>query len=317
MTGRKGPKPTSERLRRLLVMLPWLMERGEVSLAEMAAQFSLSVAELVKDLELAAMCGLPPYQDELVDVFIDDDTVFVGIPRLFTRPLRLTAPEGFALLAASQTAMQLPGADPDGPLARALAKLAAELGHGAVVVDAPAPPMADTVAAAAAACERVRVTYWSAAAEEPSEREITPRTVFVDRGHWYVIADDHRSGEERIFRIDRIERCEPTGVIDAARHADAPGSDDWFEHNDLPVATVRLAPEARWVVERYPVRSSADTPDGLVVELTVAHERWLADLLVRLGVSAEVLAPDEWRDLGARTAAELLRRYDAQRTDGS
>jgi proteasome accessory factor C len=269
------------------------------------------VPELVKDIELAAMCGLPPYQDELVDVFIDDDTVFVGIPRLFTRPLRLTAPEGFALLAATQAAMQLPGADPDGPLARALARLAALLGPGAVVVDAPAPPLADAVAAAAAEHARVRIVYWSAAAEQPSEREVTPRTVFVDRGHWYLIADDHRTDEQRIFRIDRIDRCERTGVIDEPRAVAAPGADDWFEHSDLPTATVRLAPSARWVLERYPVRSSTDTPEGVVVELTVAHERWLADLLVRLGSSATVLAPAEWVDLGPRTASALLRRYDS------
>ena len=77
-------------------MLPWLAERRESSVAEMAEQFGLTEDELVKDLMLASMCGLPPYQDELVDVFIDDDMVFTGIPRLFTRPLRLTAPEATA-----------------------------------------------------------------------------------------------------------------------------------------------------------------------------------------------------------------------------
>ena len=106
------------RLSRLLVMLPWLMEQGEVPLAEVARRFGLSAAEVARDLELAAMCGLPPFVDEMIDVFIDDDTVFVGVPRLFTRPLRLTAPEGFALVAAGRAAMQLPGAEPGGPLGR-------------------------------------------------------------------------------------------------------------------------------------------------------------------------------------------------------
>ena len=75
------------------------------------------------------MCGLPPFVDELIDVFIDDEIVFVGVPRLFTKPLRLTAPEGFALLDRGRAAMQLPGADPDSPLGRGLAKLAAALGE--------------------------------------------------------------------------------------------------------------------------------------------------------------------------------------------
>jgi predicted DNA-binding transcriptional regulator YafY len=68
-------------------------------------------------------------------------------------------------------------------------------------------------------------------------------------------------------------------------------------------------------VERFPVRSIADDPAGegwQVVELAVASEGWLRQLLVRLGPDAEVMAPPAWRDLGARAAAELLAaRYAA------
>ena len=34
--ARRGPRGAEDRVRRLLVMLPWLMERGEVSVAEAA-----------------------------------------------------------------------------------------------------------------------------------------------------------------------------------------------------------------------------------------------------------------------------------------
>ncbi len=75
-----GRRTAEERLSRLLVMLPWLMERGEVPLAEVARRFGLTPTEVAKDLELAAMCGLPPFVDEMIDVFIDDGIVFVGVP---------------------------------------------------------------------------------------------------------------------------------------------------------------------------------------------------------------------------------------------
>ena len=74
-------------------MLPWLMEVGEVALADVARRFDMTEAQVAEDLELVAMCGLPPFVDEMIDVFVDDGMVFVGVPRLFTRPLRLTAPE--------------------------------------------------------------------------------------------------------------------------------------------------------------------------------------------------------------------------------
>jgi predicted DNA-binding transcriptional regulator YafY len=56
---------------------------------------------------------------------------------------------------------------------------------------------------------------------------------------------------------------------------------------------------------------------GWTVELAVTSRRWLAELLLRLGPNAEVLAPDEWVGLGAGAAAELLARYEAAGSDGS
>src|SRR3954470_17114458 len=162
---RRGPRPAQERLRRLLVMLPWLMEGGGVPVAEAAERFGLSESHLIHDLEVASLCGLPPYVDELVDLWIDDGVIHMGVPRLFTRPLRLTAPEGFALLAAGRAAMALPGADPAGPLGRALEKLAATLGaadQAALVVDVERPPLLESVQRAAQERQRLAVTYYSA-----------------------------------------------------------------------------------------------------------------------------------------------------------
>ncbi len=297
-------------------MLPWLMEQGEVPVAEMAARFELTEAELIGDLELAALCGLPPFIDEMIDVFIDEGVVFVGLPRLFTKPLRLTAPEGFALLSSGRAAMQLPGADPDGALARALDKLAGVLGDDGVVVDVPQPPATVDLASAVNDNARLSVRYWSANRDEETEREITPRSIFLDRGHWYVIADDSRSGESRTFRIDRFEHWERTGVIDAPAQGSStiapPSGHQWFTDGDVPSVVLRLAPQARWAAERYPLREEHhDDPSGvMVVNMAVASEQWLRTLLLRLGPHAAVLEPAEWHDLGADAARQLLERYD-------
>lgn len=315
MTTRRGPRRSEDRLRRLLVMLPWLMERGDAPVAEMAARFELTETELIGDLELAALCGLPPFIDEMIDVYIDEGVVFAGLPRLFTKPLRLTAPEGFALLSAGRAAMQLPGADVDGALARALDKLAGVLGDDGVVVDVPQPPATVDLAAAIADNARLGVRYWSAARDEATERTITPRSIFLDRGDWYVIADDSRSGELRTFRIDRFESWARTGEIDppaeGAVAVGPPHGDDWFADSDVPSVVLRLAPQARWAAERYPVREERDDGDALIVRMAVANERWLRTLLLRLGPHAEVLEPAEWHDLGAGAASQLLERYEA------
>ncbi len=170
-----------------------------------------------------------------------------ALPRLFTKPLRLTAPEGFALLSAGRAAMQLPGADADGALARALDKLAGVLGDDGMVVDVPPaagrPPNLRRRSPTTPDCS---VRYWSAARDEATERTITPRSIFLDRGDWYVIADDSRSGELRTFRIDRFESWTRTGEIDPPAEGSAavtpPHGDDWFADSDVPTVVLRLAP---------------------------------------------------------------------------
>lgn len=311
---RRGPRPAEERLRRLLVMLPWLMERDEVPLAEVAARFDLTEAEVTTDLELVAMCGLPPFVDELIDVFIDDGVISIGVPRLFTRPLRLNSVEAWDLLAAGRAAMELPGAEPDGPLGRGLAKLAAALGEddtSGVRIDLDRPELADTLAEAVRVAAELRIAYRSPSRDEATERVIVPRQVFTDRGQWYVSADDDRSGEVRTFRIDRIETVEATGEHGLPGGEPLPTPGSWFADGSVPRATIRLAPSSRWVIERYPVDSVSEPDhDGWVtVQLPVASEHWLGCTLVRLGSGAELLEPERWRPIAADTAARLLARY--------
>jgi proteasome accessory factor C len=313
MTARRGPRPAQERLRRLLVMLPWLMERGDASVAEIAQRFHLSEAHVVADLELAALCGLPPYVDEMIDLYIDDaNVVHCGVPRLFTRPLRLTPAEGFSLLAAGQAALRLPGAEATGALARALGKLRDVLGaRGNLAIDVDRPPLTDVVAAAATEGRRLAITYYSASRDELTERRIDPHAVFTDRGRWYVIADCSQAGAERTFRIDRIESAIATDETFVRRDVPSPVDDGWFTvESEMATVTLDLPADARWVIERYPAQSVDEHPDGGVrVVLPVTSERWLSRLLLRVGPGATVVAPERWRTLAVETARRLRAAY--------
>ncbi|HEX9259755.1 MAG TPA: WYL domain-containing protein, partial [Acidimicrobiales bacterium] len=250
------------------------MEHGDSPVAEVAERFGISEASLVKDLEMASMCGLPPYVDELIDVYIDDDMIRVGVPRLFDRPLRLTAEEGVALLVAVKAALALPGADRDGALARAVEKLSSVVGDpDEIGVDVERPPLLDVVRDAAEAGERLDITYWSAASDEATTRRIAPLSVLLERGRWYVVADDERTGDERLFRIDRIETAAPTGEH-FERRAVAVDVASWLASGDATSVTLRLPESGRWVTEAYPVQAVRELADGgLEVRLAVLSER--------------------------------------------
>ena len=312
MTGRKrGPRRTSERLRRLLVMLPWLAERGSVATVEMAERFGVSVAELVADLELAAMCGLPPYLDEVLDIIVDEDEVRLGVPRLFTRPLRLNAAEAFGLVAAVRGTAALPGAEAQGALATAVEKLAALVPAEHVDVDLRTPPATEDLSRAAASGTVVRATYWSASAQRTTDRVLEPLQVFSDRGQWYVWAVDRTRAERRIFRLDRFEQW---ALTDERFEVTDPGPvPAWFEGaEEALTVTLRLDQSVAWLLDSVAAQQVRRHPDGTVeADLVVVDEPWLERLMLRLGPSAVVVAPPAMTEVGRRLARRLLERYAA------
>ena len=310
-----SPRPdAAARLRRLLTVIPWIVDHQGSALSEIAARFGMSVPELERDLELVPFCGLPPYSpDRLIDCEIVDGRVFLRFAEYFARPLRLTPSEGFALLAAGRGLLAVPGADPGGSLARALDKLAGVLGgaDGMAVEWAPARFL-EPLRQAAAAAERVEIDYYAFGRDALTTRRIDPHAVFAAAGQWYVDAWCHRAGDERLFRVDRVRDVRPTGEhFEAARPATAAAPTSLFHPgaDDLRV-TLCLAPEAGWVVETYPTESVEVEPDGRLRVVLVASERpWLERLLLRLGPAGEVVAPDEARAAGPSAAKRLLARY--------
>ncbi len=320
----RRPRRTAEdRLARLLVMLPWLMEQESVPLSEVASRFDLDESEVAADLELVSMCGLPPYVDELIDVFIDEGMVFVGVPRLFTRPLRLNSMEAFELLVAAQSAMELPGADPDGPLGRGLGKLAAALG-----VDGPAGigmdvdilggshVLVEQVVAATEGAQMIEIQYWNPNREEVSLRRLRPLQVFADRGNWYLVAidsgpDSESLGELRTFRVDRILEMTTTGETFERPEIELPEPGRWFTQEGIPQVKLRLRPGAMWITERYPMLEvgERDSQGWVPVTLAVVSSDWLERLLLRLGPDAEVVVPLDLRAVIRSAALKILKVY--------
>lgn len=312
MSPRPLPGP---RLRRVLALVPWMAEHPGAALADIAARFGVSEEELEHDLELLPLCGLPPYTpDRLIEVEIVDGHVWIRFAEYFERPLRLSADEGLALLAAGRALLAVPGSDERGALATALDKLARALGvTEGLAVEVGEPPFLDDLRRATDANERVEVDYYSFGRDAVTTRQIDPRSVFHAFGHWYAAAYCHQADDERLFRLDRIRGVRPTGV-----HFEPPARDDgghfvravYHPRPEDPRVTLELPAEAAWVVESYPTEEAEERPDGSWrVVLAVSERAWLERMLLRLGPKARVVAPPELRAVGAEAARRLLTRY--------
>lgn len=305
-------------IQRILALVPWIVAHPGSPKAEIAARFGITVDQLDDDLALVLMIGVPPYSPgDFLDVEEDDDGhVAIRLADYFQRPLRLTPAEGLGLLAAGRALLAVPGSDPEGPLATALAKLQDALELPGLVVDVGEPVQLTAIRDAVTAHERVEIEYWSAGRDELTTRRIDPEVVFFATGEWYVGAYCHRARDERMFRVDRIRSVAPTGEMFE------PGATG-FETGDVYTAraadtrvTLELSSAAAWVAEAYPTEAVTERADGsLEIVLAVSERAWLERLLLRLGPDARVLAPEELKPVAADAARRILGRYPE--TEGS
>lgn len=315
--ARRGPRSASDRVAGLLIILPWLMKRNRVRLSEVAKQFRMSEADLIADLQMAAVCGVPPYTpDALVDVFIDEGWVVAEIPKLFSRPLRLTTAEMYAIIAMVEAAQKLPGSASRSTLKGAVTKLARlmpEAGEAPVIIDLPKDPLLQELQAAQQESLELRIEYFNPSRAETSQRTIRVGKIFSDHGHWYVLADDEKSGAMRNFRVDRIQSVVRTGKVydqaDVARRAENESEREWFG-SDLEVVSLRVRGDAAWIAESYPTVARRKNRDGSIdVSLRITSQHWLARLLLRGGRNVEVIAPEKYRNLLSSTAKSVRKRY--------
>ncbi|MGH9024160.1 MAG: WYL domain-containing protein, partial [Acidimicrobiia bacterium] len=313
------------RLRRLLAIIPWIVEHQGSSLEEIAARFGLEVRQLERDLELVPFCGLPPYTpDRLIDLAIVDGMVTVRFAEYLAAPLRLTPAEGFALLAAGRGLLAVPGSDPDGALAGALGKLGKVLGEsGGIAIDLDPGRYLSPLQDAVAAGERVELEYYSFGRDALTRRAVDPYRVFAQAGEWYLEAYCHLAGDERLFRIDRIRSLERRGDFFELPAGRDPAGEIYRPRPFDPRVVLVLPLEARWVVESYPTEGAETLADGsLRVVLAVSQRGWLERLLLRVGPRGYVLSPPELVGLAQEAAARLLRLYghrsaDTAREDGN
>lgn len=301
------------RLRRLLALVPWVVAADGPTIEEVCTRFGLTEDELIAELDLVWCCGVHPFTpDSLMEVTIQDGRVWIRYADWFDRPLRLTPEEGLALVAAGSALLAVPGADPEGPLARGLRKLADVLGidpDGALEVNLGAVPAAVLAALRQAVADhrQVEIDYYVYGRDERTRRVVDPYAVFAAEGEWYLSGWCHLAMAERRFRVDRVRSVE---LLDRTFEPPAtPPSTEVFEARaGDPRVVLDLAPRARWVAEQYPMESVEERKGGrLRVTMVVSENAWLERLLLRLGLDAEVVEGAD--GIAGRAATRVLARY--------
>lgn len=310
----------AERMPRLLALVPYLLARPGVAIAQAAADFDVTEAQLRKDLNLLWMCGLPGQgPGDLIDLAFEGDTVSVVFDAGMSRPLRLTAQEALTLTVALRTLAEIPGVSDRAAVERALAKVeSAAGGHvGAadavqVAIDAETR-VRPTVQTALNGGRALHLRYFTATRDETTERVVDPMQLFVAEGRAYLEAWCRRAEGLRVFRLDRIETAEvlaEPAAVPAHVHSRDLTEGVYAPAPEHLLVDLLLAPSYAWVAEHYVPEAVTETADGRQVSIRVSDPAWVRALVLGSAGGVRVLFPSWLADEVRATAAQALAAYD-------
>lgn len=314
-----------DQVARLLALVPYLRERGGVRVEQVARDFGVTPKQIQDDLSVLWFCGLPgAMPDDLIDVDMEalegEGVVHVDNTDFLDRPLRLDARQALALIVALRTLRDVAGSRERDAIDRALVKLENAAGDAMAIVDqvevqidGADRQVTDTLSGALQDKRRLRLAYYVPARDETTHRDVDPMRMVMAEGHTYLEAWCHRTEDTRLFRLDRVAAAEaldvPADPPPEAQPRDL--SEGLFQPSpDDMLATLDLAPSARWVADYYPYESTEDLPDGgLRVRLRASDPAWLVRLALRLGPQARVVIPSEVAERVRREAERALEAY--------
>lgn len=316
----KKPLVATDRAAIILQLVPYLIGKVEVSIAEAADEFDVTEAQMRGMVEKLTSIGLPgdsgywQMPNDLFDIDWDlldqRDLIVITNKVALERAPKLTAREAAALLAGLQLARTIPGIGDTDLFAGLLAKL--ERGSAAtpadvIVASAPVDVVRQTVARALHDGVAVTFTYKAPDADATS-RTVDPAKVHIVDGQWYLQGWCHLREAMRTFHLDRVSDLELTGI--PSTHRAEPVS-AFFEPGDGDVAATIRFPEAlATLLGDYLRGAETDTVDGVsTARVRLADERALRRIVTRSGGAVEIIAPESARCAAAEWASAGLAQY--------
>ncbi len=314
------PLLATDRAALILQLVPYLIGKGEVSLAEAADEFDVTEDQMRAMVEKLTVIGLPgdggfwQMANDLFDIDWDllDEHGVISITNTvgLERTPRLTAREAAALLAGLQLAASLPGVGDSGVVQGLLAKLArGASGVPAEVIVAPQAVDDVRVAVADALRDGVALSFTYKAPDAPeTTRTVDPVKVHIASGEWYLQGWCHLRQSMRTFHLDRVSGVALTGI--PISHSGEP-LPELFESSDTDAVaelTVRAA-IVPLLADFLDSAAVAGTGDVRSAQIRVADERSLKRLAARHSGDLEVTSPESARRAVAAWAEAGLAQY--------
>ena len=278
----------NDRLSRLLLELPWLIQNKNTSIDIFCTQFNISRDEAIKDLSLLTYVGPGRFGGELVDIQYDDDNISVIDSQGFDRPLKLNNIEAVLLLLGVKNLGEMSKdkhelIDVETKLTKLIESDVANENR-----QKEYSLKRDLVKEAISKGNQLRIHYVDSSLKLTTERLITPVEITGLDAKEYLTAIDINSNQRKSFRIDRI-----------------------VEVVEIPIEfTQTEQPQIEAVVEKIILRTKSwnasniidmNIPfsisgDEMIIEMNLLDSDYLLEIILRLDRNIQITCSNETKD---------------------
>lgn len=220
---------------RLLDLVPYIVAHPGISITELAKEFSISRDEVLKDLNLLFLCGLPGYTPlELIDISFDEESVVIRDPQNLAAPRNLNESEALiARIALAALEESTPKTSAAYPQIIALREKIAKAFSSSIPISAITFTL-DKERATLEAIESaitqeldLEMIYNNVTKDSSSRRSITPISIIAEDKRTLVSAYCHSAKALRTFNLSQISEIstkERSTRTDLERLEDSRGS---------------------------------------------------------------------------------------------
>ena len=298
---------------RLFRIVYFLLNRGQVTAAELAREFEVSVRTIYRDIDALSGAGIPVYAEtgrnggiSLLDTYVLDRTL-------------LSEKERQDILAALQSLSAAGNTCDKATLDKlsALFRLPSDNWYevdfsrwGEVAQDNN--KFEDLKKAVV--CHRcVQISYVGAYTAE-SSRKIHPLKLLYKSRAWYVKAYCAEKKDFRLFKLNRIIRWELLEEEFIPVSWPEPSEEEKTPEQDQTPIVLRFSREVAYrVYDEFDLNHIQEQENGeMLVTAYMPQDGWLTGFLLSFGAQVEVISPAYLREVLAAQAREI---YEKNRAD--
>ena len=313
----------TERINRILFILSYVSKNQGITLQDLAERVGMRPKQLMKELDFMLLIGKPPFRpDDYVDIYVEEQRVYIEYDQMLNRPLRFTRPEALALLIS----LKLLDPEVDPKTIRSLKKtiekvISTSLDPTArledrIVLEQPSRPVSQHFALLRQSIEehcKAEIEYYSLTRDATSNRVIHPYFLTKNLGYWYLTGHCELRKDVRTFKFERILSVE-------LHQEDFPIPQDLdinkYKQNFLKSMgpnkiEIYFGPQvAPWIKEKWgPSATRKGKDGGLVLTLSSETLEYPSRLILSFAPHAKPVSPPELIEKVRQDSREIAQLY--------